>query len=79
MDNAFCVPPLVDPIGHPDDELVAVYQARLNTSMVKKGVAPALAETDAANGMINTGVDVVTAETLKAYEEALDARGIPHE
>lgn len=47
--------------------------------MAEKGVAPALCELDAAHGMINTGVDVVMAETLKEYEDALDARSIPHE
>ena len=47
--------------------------------MAEKGVASALDEMGAARGTINTGVDVVTAGTLKAYENALDARGIPHE
>lgn len=47
--------------------------------MAEKGVAAALAEMGAKNGVINTGVDVITAETLKEYEKALDARGIPHE
>jgi ribose transport system substrate-binding protein len=47
--------------------------------MAEKGVAAALAYMGAKNGVINTGVDVVTAGTLKEYEKALDARGIPHE
>ena len=47
--------------------------------MAEKGVAAGLSEMGATNGIINTGVDVVTAGTLKAYEAALDARGIPHE
>jgi ribose transport system substrate-binding protein len=47
--------------------------------IAEKGVAAALAEMGARNGVINTGVDVITAETLKAYEATLNARGIPHE
>jgi ribose transport system substrate-binding protein len=47
--------------------------------MAEKGVASALDEMGATRGTINTGVDVVTAGTLKAYENALDARVIPHE
>ncbi len=47
--------------------------------MAEKGAPAALNEMGAVDGVINTGVDVVTAATLKAYEDALDARGIPHE
>jgi len=47
--------------------------------MAEKGIAAALSEMGASGGIINTGVDVVTATTLKAYERALDARGIPHD
>jgi ribose transport system substrate-binding protein len=43
------------------------------------GQENALAEMGAVDGIISTGVDVVTAPTLKAYEADLDARGIPHE
>jgi len=47
--------------------------------MVEIGVPAALSQAGAVNGVINTGVDVVTAATLKDYEVALDARGILHE
>jgi ribose transport system substrate-binding protein len=47
--------------------------------MAEKGDAAALKEMGATRGVINTGVDVVTAGTLKEYENALDARGVPHE
>jgi hypothetical protein len=33
----------------------------------------------AVYGIIDTGVDVITAATLKDYEATLDAKGIPHE
>jgi len=47
--------------------------------MAEEGVGPALREMGATNGVIDTGVDVVTPATLKAYEASLDARGIPHD
>ena len=47
--------------------------------MTEKGVEAALAEMGAVDGVIDTGVDVVTAANLKDYEVALDAKGIPHE
>lgn len=47
--------------------------------MVRKGIEAALEELGAANGNINTGVDVVTAANLRDYEAQLDARRIPHE
>jgi ribose transport system substrate-binding protein len=47
--------------------------------MAEKGVQAALDEMGAVNGVITTGVDLITAATLKDYEAALDARGIPHE
>jgi ribose transport system substrate-binding protein len=47
--------------------------------MVEKGVQPALDEMGAVNGAITTGVDLITAATLRDYEAALDVRGIPHE
>ncbi len=47
--------------------------------MAEKGVAAALAEMGAVNGVIDTGVDVITPATLQAYEARLDSKGIPHE
>jgi len=47
--------------------------------MAEKGVEPALNEMGALNGVVTTGVDIITAATLRDYEAALDARGIPHE
>ncbi len=47
--------------------------------IAEKGATAALAEMGAIDGVIDTGVDVVTAATLKEYEAALDAKGIPHE
>jgi len=47
--------------------------------MAEKGVEAALAEMGAKNGVIDTGVDVITAANLKDYEAQLDAKGIPHE
>lgn len=44
-----------------------------------KGVDAALDEMGAMDGVIDTGVDVVTAANLKEYEAVLDARGIPHD
>ena len=45
----------------------------------RKGQAAALAELGAVDGVISTGVDVVTAASLRDYEAQLDARRIPHE
>jgi ribose transport system substrate-binding protein len=47
--------------------------------MAEKGVRLALNEMGAVNGIITTGVDIITAATLKDYEAALDAKGISHE
>jgi ribose transport system substrate-binding protein len=47
--------------------------------MAEKGVDAALSEMKAVDGIIDTGVDVITAATLKDYEAGLDAKGIPHE
>jgi ribose transport system substrate-binding protein len=44
-----------------------------------RGEDTALSELGATNGVISTGVDVVTADNLKQYEADLDTRGIPHE
>ena len=46
--------------------------------VAEEGMAAALAKMNATDGIIRTGVDVVTAANLKDYEAALDARGIPH-
>ena len=47
--------------------------------MAEQGIQATLSTLAATDGIINTGVDVVTAGTLKEYEAALDVRGIPHE
>ncbi len=47
--------------------------------MAEKGVEAALKEMGAVNGVIDTGVDVITAATLKDYAAQLDKKGIPHE
>jgi ribose transport system substrate-binding protein len=47
--------------------------------MAEKGKDAALKEMGAVDGVIDTGVDVVTAANLKDYEAGLDAKGIPHE
>jgi ribose transport system substrate-binding protein len=47
--------------------------------MAEKGVDAALSEMGAVDGIIDTGVDVITAATLKDYEAMLDSKGIPHE
>ncbi|MFN2220010.1 MAG: sugar-binding protein, partial [Anaerolineae bacterium] len=47
--------------------------------MAEKSVDAALSEMGAVDGVIDTGVDVITAATLKDYEATLDAKGIPHE
>ena len=47
--------------------------------MAEKGVDAALSEMGAVDGIIDTGVDVITPASLKDYEAGLDAKGIPHE
>lgn len=47
--------------------------------IVTEGEAAALAALGVVDGVIDTGVDVITAATLLEYEAMLDARGIPHE
>jgi ribose transport system substrate-binding protein len=47
--------------------------------MAEKGKDAALKEMGAVNGVIDTGVDIITAATLKDYEATLDKKGIPHE
>jgi ribose transport system substrate-binding protein len=47
--------------------------------MAEKGADAALKEMGAVEGIIDTGVDVITAATLKDYEATLDKKGIPHE
>jgi len=47
--------------------------------MAQMGVEEGLAEAGAVDGVIDTGVDVVTAANLKDYEASLDEKGIPHE
>jgi ribose transport system substrate-binding protein len=43
-----------------------------------KGIDVAFNEMGVVNGVIDTGVDIVTQTNLKNYEIQLDARGIPH-
>lgn len=47
--------------------------------MAENGVETALAEMGARDGVIDTGVDVITPATLQSYEATLDRRGIPHD
>jgi raffinose/stachyose/melibiose transport system substrate-binding protein len=47
--------------------------------MSTKGVDAAKSEMGVVDGVIDTGVDIITAATLKDYEAGLDAKGIPHE
>jgi ABC-type transport system substrate-binding protein len=47
--------------------------------MAEQGADAALSEMGAVDGVIDTGVDIITAATLKDYEAGLDAKGIPHE
>jgi len=47
--------------------------------MAEKGKDAALKEMGSVDGVIDTGVDVITAATLKDYEATLDGKGIPHE
>jgi ribose transport system substrate-binding protein len=44
-----------------------------------KGQDAAMSEMGVVDGIIDTGVDVITPANLKDYEAALDAKGIPHE
>lgn len=44
-----------------------------------EGQETALADMGVVDGVIDTGVDVITPATLKEYEAQLDAKGIPHE
>ena len=47
--------------------------------MAKEGVDVALKGMAAEDGIIDTGVDVITAASLLGYEATLDSKGIPHE
>jgi raffinose/stachyose/melibiose transport system substrate-binding protein len=47
--------------------------------MATKGAEAAMSEMGVVDGIIDTGVDVITPATLKDYEAGLDAKGIPHE
>jgi ribose transport system substrate-binding protein len=47
--------------------------------MAVDGVDAAMEAMGVVDGIIDTGVDVITAATLKDYEAGLDAKGIPHE
>ncbi len=47
--------------------------------IAEKGTPAALRELAVVNGIIDTGVDIVTAANLQAYEAVLDAKGISHE
>ncbi len=45
----------------------------------KDGKEKATADMAVKDGVIDTGVDVITAANLKEYEAALDSKGIPHD
>ena len=47
--------------------------------MAQEGVDEGLRSMAAEGGVIDTGVDVITAATLRGYEATLDSKGIPHE
>ena len=47
--------------------------------MAVEGEDAAFEAMDVVDGVIDTGVDVITAATLKDYEASLDTKGIPHE
>ena len=47
--------------------------------MATEGEEAAMEAMGVVDGVIDTGVDVITAATLKDYEASLDAKGIPHE
>jgi ribose transport system substrate-binding protein len=47
--------------------------------MATEGEDAAMTEMGVVDGIIDTGVDVITAAGLKDYEAGLDSRGIPHE
>lgn len=47
--------------------------------MSRDGKDKAIADMGVKDGVIDTGVDVITAATLKGYEATLDQKGIPHE
>jgi raffinose/stachyose/melibiose transport system substrate-binding protein len=47
--------------------------------MATKDVDAAMSEMGVVDGIIDTGVDIITPATLKDYEAGLDAKGIPHE
>ena len=51
----------------------------LISKMAMDGEEAAMADMGVVDGVIDTGVDVITAATLKDYEAGLDAKGIPHE
>jgi len=44
-----------------------------------EGEEAAMSEMDVVDGIIDTGVDIITAASLKDYETELDAKGIPHD
>jgi len=44
-----------------------------------EGEETAMSEMDVVDGIIDTGVDVITAASLKDYETGLDAKGIPYD
>ncbi len=45
----------------------------------KDGKEKPTADMGVKDGVIDTGVDVITAANLKEYEAALDSKGIPHD
>ncbi|MBS1245420.1 MAG: putative transporter substrate binding protein, partial [Chloroflexi bacterium] len=52
---------------------------QLMYKMSMEGKDKAITDMGVKDGVIDTGVDVITAATLKDYEATLDKKGIPHE
>lgn len=51
----------------------------IHTMFTTKDPQKAIADMNAVNGVIDTGVDVITQVNLQEYEAGLDQKGIPHE
>jgi ribose transport system substrate-binding protein len=47
--------------------------------LATKDADAAMSEMGVVDGILDTGVDIITPATLKDYEAGLDAKGIPHE
>ena len=56
-----------------------IVSVELIFNMSQEGVDAAVAASGAVDGVIDTGVDVVTPGSLADYAAGLDARNIPHD